>query len=552
MNFINKVNKHLLENYPLIWNTRLVWMLVANVFVHLLFFMIGYSSANTITDLKEHYTLSNFFFETSTVYYNFLISIFILLIWIIYYLRNNAFKNLYSFKRGMLFKQFCIILFIFFISTTQYFSFKKGLVTKIKSLYSWVEVNEDIKAFNSISLFLMHNQADYKIDKKKYPKPFPLKVAINNKNSTDNIDFKKPYLEYEGTQFQFYNINEKLWQEDSKQNEYLTVYGKHSFKYRNIEDISAFKELLHPSLYNYSGTKFTIGQDSIDLENQLKYFQNILNNQDESKIKDDLKKGLYLARKYELSTNLSIESWFDLVNNSPNYLLKELINVSNPVNKELRSYTSNSNNGIDNVADLPYSKTLYFSFNNLDHFFSNVYSSYYPTFNDVIFNFLVAIAFFLSVVLFIFKTTNTKSLLLSFVASLVILVIIIWLMSSGDFLLSGDEVRSYREFLIMIFISLIILILSIILYLNNTKKLLISITFTLGLFALPILFVFSSLAYSKYLDKSHKYLYPKAYNYVSDFEKWFNNYGVFAAILVWFLAVFIYATLIRKLNARAE
>ncbi|AUC84671.1 hypothetical protein CW731_04915 [Polaribacter sp. ALD11] len=550
MNFINKINKHLLENYPLIWNTRLVWMLAVNILVHLLFFMIGYASANSIEDLKAHYNLSNFFFETSTVYYNFLISIFILLVWVIYYLRNNAFKSVYSLKKGMLFKQFCVILLIFFISTTQYFSFKKGLVTKIKSLYSWAEVSEDIKTFNNIGLFFVHKQSDFEINKKKYPKPFPLKVAINTKNSTDNVDFEKPYLEYEGTQFQFYSINEKFWQEDLKEHAFLNDYEKNSFKYRNIEDISAFKELLHPSLYNYSETKFTIGQDSTDLKNQLKYFQNILDTGDESKIKEDLKKGLFLAKKYELSTNLNIETWFNLVNNKPNYLLKELLNTSNPLNKGLIAHHSNVNENISNT-NIPYSKTLYFSFNNLDHFFGNVYFSYYPTFNDVIFYFLIVTSFFLSVLLFVFKTTNIKSLLLSFVASLVVLVIIIWLLSSKGFILSGASIRDYREFLIMMVISLIIILLSVVFYLKKMKKLLVSITCTLSVFALPVLFVFSSLAYSKYLDKSHKYLYPKAYDYISNFEKWFNTYGVLATILIWLLAVFIYATFIRKLNARA-
>ncbi|TMM31495.1 hypothetical protein FDT66_05910 [Polaribacter aestuariivivens] len=549
MNFINKINKYLLENYPLIWNTRLAWMLVANIFIHLLFFIIGYSSANTIGDLKEFRSLESFFFETSAVYYNFLISIFILLIWIIYYLRNNAFKSLYAFKKWMLFKQFCIIFIILFISGTQYFSFKKGLRTKIKSLYSWQEVNNDIKTFNNISLFFIQNQRDYEIDKKAYPKPFPLKVANNFNKSTDNIDETKPYIEFNNSKFQFYEINEKLWQEDLKQNEFLNIYAKNSFKYRIVKDVSEFKIFLNPSLYNYAATKFTIGQDSTDYKKQLIYFKNILDSQNDFQIKEDLKKGISLANKYELNHNLTVDNWFQLLNNRPNYLLKELINTSNPI---IDNYNEFDNNNSRFSDEIPYSKTLYLNFSNLDNLFSNIYFSYHPTFNNLIFNFLLTLALFLSILLFIFKTTDIKTILLSVVASLVVLVVIVWLMSSSKSFLEGENIRNYREFLIMMFISFTIIILSIISYTKHWKKLFIQIIWTLGIFAFPLFFLFSGFAYSKYLDLSHKKIYPKDYDYVSGFEKWFNAFGFSTVILIWLITVCIYSIYIRKLKARPE
>lgn len=553
MNFINKINKYLLENYPLIWNTRLVWMLIANICIHVLFFIIGYSTVNTMEDLKEFSSLESFFFETSAVYYNFLISIFILLIWIIYYLRNNAFKNLYSFKKGMLFKQFTIISIIFFISITQYFSFKKGLRTKIKSLYSWEEVNKDIKTFNNISLFFIQKQADYEINNKAYPKPFPLQIANSINKAFDNIDTSKPFIEFNNSKFQFYTFDEKLWQADLEQNEFLQENKKHNFKYRIVEDVSDFKIYLNPSLYNYAATKFTVGQDSIDYKKQLVYFQNILDNQDGFVIKAALEKGLSLANKYELNHNLSIEKWFQLVNNQPNYLLKELINTSEPINNNYNQYNNVDNyNSRFSDENIPYSKTLFLNFGDLDYFFGNVYKSYYPSFNDVIFDVLLALALFFSILLFVFKTTNTKTILLSIVASLVILVVIVWLMSSSKSFLEGENTREYREFLIMIFISFIIIVLALVSYLKQWKKLLIQIIWTLTIFAVPLFFLFSGFAYSRYLDRSHKILYPKDYSYVSEFDKWFSAFGFLAVILILLLTVFVYATYIRKLKARPE
>lgn len=344
MNVINKTNKYLLENYPLIWNTRLVWMISVNILVHLLFFSIGFSSANNLEDLKNNYSLNSFFFVSSAIYYNFLISIFVVLVWFIFYLRNNAFKNTYCLKKGMLFKQFCIIFFIFFISTTQYFSFKKGLITKIKTLYSWDEVNKDIKTFNKVALFLVQNQSDYEIDKKKYPKPFPLNVAFTDSNKlNENVDITKPFLEYKGSKFQFYEIDEELWDKNTENNNLLNEYNKYDFKYRIVKDVSEFKALLHPSLYNYSKTKFTTGQDSIESKKLLNYYQDILEKADEFSIKEELKKGIYLAQKYQIKHNLNIPEWYQLINNQPNYLLKELINVNDPNLKDVNGFYYNNN-----------------------------------------------------------------------------------------------------------------------------------------------------------------------------------------------------------------
>ena len=39
--FIYKTNQYLLERYPTIWNTKLVWMLSIALVLHLIFFVFG-------------------------------------------------------------------------------------------------------------------------------------------------------------------------------------------------------------------------------------------------------------------------------------------------------------------------------------------------------------------------------------------------------------------------------------------------------------------------------------------------------------------------------
>ncbi len=554
MNFINKINKYLLEHYPLIWNTRLVWMLAINILIHLFFFLIGFFSANNMSDLKDQINLSAFFFETSNVYYNFLISIFIILIWIIFYLRNNAFKNLYNVKKHMLFQQFCIIFCIIFISSTQFYSFKKGLTIRVKSLYDWEETDKDIKTFNKASLFLMQNQDKYEISNKKYPAPFPLQIASSYYPSqADNIDTTKAYLQYGNRYLQFYKIDEKLWEKEKKKeinNGFNFEFSKNDFKYRIVKDISEFKELIYPSLYNYSDTKFSFGQDSLDYQNQLNYCEEILDNKDNFEIQKELEKFLELSKKYNAQHNLTVDTWFKLIDNKPNYLLTKLIGKTNPQDDDLNQLKYNYDNKKDMFeSNIPFSKTYYFSYNNTDHFFGNVYEAYFPKTDVTFFNILFTFCFILAIIIFIFKTTSLKNILLSFVASLVVLVLIVWLMSSSKTLLTNSI---SRENIIMIFISLVIILLSITSYILKWKKIVVSIFWSLVLFAVPAFFLFSSLYYSRYLKELHASKFPKELNYISNFEIWFGTYGFWAIMFIWLFTVFTYSLYIRKLRARVE
>lgn len=545
MNFINKINKYLLEHYPLIWNTRLVWMLGINIFVHLLFFVIGFSSANGLEDLKEYNSLSAFFYETSNVYYNVLISIFIILIWVIFYMRNNAFKNLYHLPKLFLFKQFCSICIIIFISTSQYFSFEKGLSLKVKSLYSWQEIDVDIKTFNRLSLFLVQNQDDYEINKRKYPAPFPLKMAMSYQhNLSENIDTTKVYLKHNDHYLQFY----KYIKDSENNNSYEPPYANHNFEDRIVKDVSEYREFFHPSLYNYSKQLITYGQDSLDLKNQLKNHQIILDEKDDFKIQEELQTFLILAKKYDTEHNLEVDEWFQLIDNKPNYLLSKLINISDPSLDDFSKAKYNRNLSSLNF-EIPYSKKYYFSYNRTDNFFKNVYESYFSVVNTGLLYFLISFSLILAIILFIFKTTSLKTILLSFVASLVVLVLIVWLMSSTRTFLMNNQ---YREYLIMIFISFSITLSSILSYFLNWKKLITSILLSLALFAIPIFFFFCSVSYIKYLDNIYRELNLDAYNYNSNFEIWFDKYGFWAIILISLITVFLYSVCIKKLKSRPE
>jgi len=506
--------------------------------------VLGYTCIQNIADLKSKFRLDEFYFGSSVVYYNVLLSLLIIVIWIAYYLRNNAFKNSYSLKKGMLFKQFCILVFIFFISCTQYFSFKLGIVTKVKQTYDWSQIDADIKTFNRTALFLVQDRDNYKIDQKKYPKPFPLKVASQNKsNQVMVVDTTRNFIEYKGRYFQIYKLDKKRIKKKNNTNatdyiEYFSKNENHDFKNRLVEDISTFKALIHPSLLNYSRQLYLYGQDSIAYQEQLKSHERILTVGNASNIKEELKTFIKLAKKYEVKHNLEVEKWFNLIHNEPNYLIKTLINIS--LRDDSISFEKDANE-LDEIINSP---TEYCDINQLDNFFKNVHRSYYQLPNSGFFSFLFVFSFVLALLLFVFKTTSLKSLLLGFVASIVVLVVIVLLMGY----VSISSSNSHNEFLAMVLVLLLIELLSVVSFIQKWKKIIVSILASLAVFALPLFLSFAVSLYDRYSTN----LNTENPDYKNEFMSWYNSYGFWAIMAIWLIGIAIYSAMIRKLKARPE
>ena len=59
--YFTKIDQYLLENYPTIWNTKIVWMLLVNVIIHILFFFIGFFSHANPESLQTTNVISDYF-----------------------------------------------------------------------------------------------------------------------------------------------------------------------------------------------------------------------------------------------------------------------------------------------------------------------------------------------------------------------------------------------------------------------------------------------------------------------------------------------------------
>ena len=109
-----KINDILISKYPLLWNTKAVFVIPLAIIIHLLFYLAGFIYPISIDELWQYYH----FKEDSVVMLSVLISALFIIIWLVFYLRNNPFKSFYTLGRGYMFKEFVLIFTVFFSSAT--------------------------------------------------------------------------------------------------------------------------------------------------------------------------------------------------------------------------------------------------------------------------------------------------------------------------------------------------------------------------------------------------------------------------------------------------
>jgi hypothetical protein len=153
----SKLNQYLLTNYPLLWNTRVVQLLLANAVIHLLYFLAGYFSFNMQT-IQFHYYYE---YSFGLLSFSILCSIAVLVLWLVFYLRNNALKQFYRLGQWHLVKEWGLILLALFTSITYFESFQYGERKKARSITSLAQLRQEANAINLAMAFIPINKEDY-------------------------------------------------------------------------------------------------------------------------------------------------------------------------------------------------------------------------------------------------------------------------------------------------------------------------------------------------------------------------------------------------------
>ena len=228
-----KIQKYLLINHPLLWNTKIVPALSFAVLFHILFFVIGYVYGNVdFTD--ENYYLSDF--STGVIiFFSILITILFFVVWFVYYFRNNAYKSLYRLSNLYLYKEWLIIFLVCFLNITYSISFLSGKTLKERSYYSKEEVDKRGRTILMASVFI---DGSYDYENVAVADSVG-KIVFNKKKYQQNSLMNKSFDYYYGSFTETNNdeIKVKTWMQNDNQaeikklmNDYFLLIKEHNLK----------------------------------------------------------------------------------------------------------------------------------------------------------------------------------------------------------------------------------------------------------------------------------------------------------------------------------
>lgn len=145
---LKRFNQYLVTNHPQLWNTRLPHMLLAILVIHVLFFIAGYLHFDDWGKLHTYYNINHQLVQSENIAYSILASTLLLIVWLVFYLRNNPFKSFYPLKPVYFFTEFAIIFIVIFGSITFYKSYASGFCYAIERQTNSINLVEEVNTYN--------------------------------------------------------------------------------------------------------------------------------------------------------------------------------------------------------------------------------------------------------------------------------------------------------------------------------------------------------------------------------------------------------------------
>lgn len=271
---LKNIQKYLLLNHPLIWNTKLFPMTIVLLIINLLFFALGfYNGKIDFTETNINYSYNSN--EPLIVFVGVLLTMIIVIIWLVSYFKNNAFKSFYPKQKSSLFKEWLIIFLIIFMTAMFSLSYLYAKEVRVRNYFSRQEAEKRCETLSLGSIFL-----DGSFGVKYYKE-------INKYGDTIQVQYK--YATFK---------NKK--------------YETNSLINKNIENFQFFKP-----------------QKQLSIKEKT---QNWLFNENKTAIKSMMKDYLAIANEHHLMSNINENQWFDLVYNAPKFTEINIIGKAKMIN----------------------------------------------------------------------------------------------------------------------------------------------------------------------------------------------------------------------------
>lgn len=489
---IYKTNQYLLEKYPTLWNTKIVWVVLTTILLHVIFFTLGFF-ALTNPEILHEYDAKSIFFKNGTVYISIILSILIIVVWLIYLFKNNAFKSFYPTTRFNLFKQFLCYLIIVFLAITFFLSYNVGIKQYITNTYDDDLIEKEINVSNKAAIFFSQNVEDYTINRRRYPAPFNELFCETYEGSKELLEIKEfvldtinPHLSFLDYKYHFYTLYSKDGTPKQAYND--TLYAGfvffrtkedtlRTYYYKDaIVDVSSFVKNAKPSYFNYSSRFYQSKKKKtannlyeynnyddynyqyvFSKENELwnKEAHNLLKRNNPDEIKQILADFLKICNQYEVKSNLNLNTWFNLIYHPESFELKSLIR-NEP--KPKYEYAAPPTDTASEVFNKNYLTNYYIESDALNNVFTNIedIKSSTPYIESI--HFFLWLAFFFAAVIFMFRVTGLKPLLFTIISAGIITLLVVLATVLFEYLSNyNNNTTGYFIAYLTLFISTIIL-----------------------------------------------------------------------------------------------
>lgn len=195
----SKIQNHLLLHQPLLWNMKIVPVAAISLALHLIFFLTGY--INGAVDFTQAY--EQYVYDVTpgiAIFFSVIIGLFLFIIWIVYYFRNNAFKAFYPKNKSSLYKEWLLIILVCLLNCTYSLTFMYAQDLRKRNYFPEQEFSHRVDVISMASVFVdggfledeyyqeYDKQLDSTIQKHRttfpyFGKEYPLKSLLNKANS---------------------------------------------------------------------------------------------------------------------------------------------------------------------------------------------------------------------------------------------------------------------------------------------------------------------------------------------------------------------------------
>ena len=401
------IQKKILLEKPLLWNTKFVPMVLLGMAFHIVQFILGWLQGTIDFSNKSKIDI-----EFSAVSFGILAVILAIILWLVAYFKNNSIKSFYKKSKNSLFYEWLQLFVILFLLSSFYLSFSIGKQLHQRSYYSYDATQKRCETIANADIFIDGYFKGTEIDS--------LASGLIDSLGNKTAKFKRQTVDY--------YANEEMVYKD-----YIVYNGK------KFNDYSLMNRGIH---------EFSIISEATDSLNEIKV-KNWLFENDVAAVKKLMTDYLNLIREHNLKTNLTLETWFDATYKSPEF--DSFLYIS-PYFKEHETHNSYRYTQNETSIAKPYN-VKYSNYFIQQDILKDKYETVSIAHTNNLVNFeavtvFLYVALSLSLLLFSFRVTSGKSWLIALVSLGIINVII------GIFSALGSSSSFYFGSLLAIFIGI--------------------------------------------------------------------------------------------------